>query len=131
MNISALFLINLTPGEWSMNVIPLSVVITINVALVFVIYYLTKEWKMTSPWHDILNYVMVLGIAWLTFSILYGLLLTFDMLEGSKNMTLFQGFSAGFKIAMVLVLFGLLMVTVSLVLVKALKSKKQSIHLFM
>ena len=110
MSIGGIFLFDTSPLRGIVVILPLPVFVLVNVALALGVFYMTKRLKLQLRMKDILNHLSVLGLAWLSFSILFELLFTFDALEASGDTYLFEAFSIGFKNAMILVLGGIVIV---------------------
>ncbi len=56
----------------------------------------------------IINHTLLFMIAWIAFSVIMGLMLTFDLLELTITEGLFGGFLYGFRVAMAIVPCGVL-----------------------
>ncbi len=111
-----------------MNKIPLFFLIVINTAIVMGMYAYLNRLKRSRPaTADIIIHLGVLALSWLTFSVAWGLIITFDALESTSSTFALKAFADGFAVAMRVMMTGLMIICIPLAIYLRFNSSPRNI----
>jgi hypothetical protein len=110
--IRQLFFINEHPD---VNTVLVMLLMLANVLIIVGVYfYLDLPGNKNRVPKDATRILGTLALVWLGFSIVWGLILTFDALETSGNTFMLKAFTDGFEVAMRIMMTGLLLICLPL-----------------
>lgn len=98
-----------------MFMVPLSIMFALNIGLILYGSYLIIQKKtFHQRWLDTIKQIGGLAAAWGAWSTIIGFFFMFDAIEGSKETIPIQVISGGVKVGLITVLYGLLILCLSM-----------------
>jgi len=96
--------------------IPAPAWLALNIGLLVGVWVLLKKQRVDKESTRINNHILLLLGTWCAISICMGLLLAFDLLGQSTTAKLFDGFLYGFRIAMIWIFCGVIVMSAPVIL---------------